>query len=374
MRNALSAFLVLLICTYASSPISAASAPAHLRFAGADWRVLPTSKQGRVTVADHDGREALFVSRAEVWRDDLELADGVLEFEVQATHESGFIGINFREDGNGNLEQFYIRGHQSGIADTTQYQPIHNGQTSWQIYAGPNEAQAVDVKVGAWLPVRIVMLGDAADIFVGDLDTPLLHVADLKGASASGRVGLYMSDRPWMQGTGAWFSRVRFRSAEAGDRLVGASREERAIPEGLIEAWSVSDAFSEEVLVGRFDLPEAARSWTRVRPETNGIVNLARVGARTDEADTVLVKTVLTGSGGEVRRLQFGYSDRVRLYLNGEEIYAGNSAWRARDHRHLGTVTWEDTVPLRLRDGDNELVAAVSEGFGGWGFTGALAE
>ena len=109
MRNALSAFLVLLICTYASSPISAASAPAHLRFAGADWRVLPTSEQGRVTVADHDGREALFVSRAEVWRDDLDLADGVLEFEVQATHESGFLGINFRDDGNGNLEQFYIQ-------------------------------------------------------------------------------------------------------------------------------------------------------------------------------------------------------------------------------------------------------------------------
>ena len=59
MRNALSAFLVLLICTYASSPASAASAPAHLRFAGADWRVLQTSEQGRVTVADHDGREAI---------------------------------------------------------------------------------------------------------------------------------------------------------------------------------------------------------------------------------------------------------------------------------------------------------------------------
>ena len=60
------------------------------------------------------------------------------------------------------------------------------------------------------------------------------------------------------------------------------------------------------------------------------------------------------------------------LYLNGEQIYAGNAGWRVRDHRHLGTIVRVDRVPLRLQAGDNVLTAAVSESFGGWGISASL--
>ena len=345
----------------------------RIAFEGADWLVLAAA-EGKAETGTIDGRDALFLSRAQVWRDDLDWTDLVIEYEVMPTIESGFIGVNFRADTSGQMEQFYVRPHQSGSDDATQYQPIHNGLASWQIYGGPNDIQATDIKAGAWLPVKIVVIGDAADIFVGDAQAPLLHVPDLKAMSESGAVGLFMGDRFWIKETGAWFSKIRLREAGEDDRLVGTPREEPALPEGLIRQWEVSAPFAETRLEGQHTLVQTGDAWRILEVEPNGVANLGRLNPVTQDANTVLVRTVLTEDEATVRRLRFGYSDRVRLYLNGEEIFAGNAGWRSRDHRHLGTVTWVDTVPLRREAGRNELVAAVSESFGGWGFTGAVTE
>ena len=86
------------------------------------------------------------------------------------------------------------------------------------------EVPQVIVAAGEWIPVRIVAIGDAADIFVGDMETPLLHVPDLRIDGAHGAIGLFMSDRPWMQDTGAWFSNVSIREATDADRVVGLCR------------------------------------------------------------------------------------------------------------------------------------------------------
>jgi len=66
-------------------------------------------------------------------------------------------------------------------------------------------------------------------------------------------------------------------------------------------------------------------------------------------------------------RVSFGYSDRVRVYLNGQLIYAGNNGYGSRDYRYLGTIGYFDQLRLPLRAGFNELWFAVSESFGGWG-------
>ena len=62
-----------------------------------------------------------------------------------------------------------------------------------------------------------------------------------------------------------------------------------------------------------------------------------------------------------------GFSDRAVVYLNGRALYRGDDTYRSRDYRFLGSIGWYDTVYLPLVEGDNELVVAVSEDFGGWG-------
>lgn len=64
-----------------------------------------------------------------------------------------------------------------------------------------------------------------------------------------------------------------------------------------------------------------------------------------------------------------GYSDDVSVFLNDKILYRGRSAQRFRDPGFLGIVNPEnDAVYLQLTKGRNELVLAVSELTGGWGF------
>ena len=68
-----------------------------------------------------------------------------------------------------------------------------------------------------------------------------------------------------------------------------------------------------------------------------------------------------------VRVLEIGFSDRVVVYLNGRALFRGNDTYRSRDYRFLGSIGFWDALFLPLLEGDNELVVAVSETFGGWG-------
>jgi len=71
----------------------------------------------------------------------------------------------------------------------------------------------------------------------------------------------------------------------------------------------------------------------------------------------------------QTKKLNIGYSDDVSVFLNDRILYRGRSAQRFRDPGFLGIVNPEnDAVYLPLKKGRNELVLAVSELTGGWGF------
>lgn len=64
-----------------------------------------------------------------------------------------------------------------------------------------------------------------------------------------------------------------------------------------------------------------------------------------------------------------GYSDDVSVSLNDNIPYRGRSAQNFRDTGFLGIVSPEnDAIYLPLKKGRNELLLAVSELGGGWGF------
>ena len=63
------------------------------------------------------------------------------------------------------------------------------------------------------------------------------------------------------------------------------------------------------------------------------------------------------------------------MFLNGKILYRGRSAQSFRDPGFLGIMNPEnDAVYLPLKKGSNELMLAVSELGGGWGFICRLAE
>ncbi len=329
-------------------------------------------------VESYLGREALFLKRNIAALQTEDLGDMVIEYNYAATHQSGFIGVNFRANAEtSNLEQFYTRPHQSGEPDATQYMVLTNGSSTWQLHAGPNEAVATDLPAQTWIKVRIVAIGDQADIFVGDMSKPLIHVPELRSSSTSGQVGLYASDRPWMSDTGAYFSNITVRAATENDTIIGTPAETDPLPEGLITSFEVSKPFKEAAISSAYtlpDLPERSDTWTQLSVENDGIANLARVAPLQDDKNTALVRISVSVDEASTKLLKFGYSDRVRLYVEGKLVYSGNAMWRSRDHRFLGTVALEDSIAIHLKPGDNEIIAAVSETFGGWGFKAALTD
>jgi hypothetical protein len=89
----------------------------------------------------------------------------------------------------------------------------------------------------------------------------------------------------------------------------------------------------------------------------------------------VYARTSIDSDQDQVKKLYIGYSDDVSVFLNGKILFRGRSAQNFRDPGFLGIVNPEnDAVYLPLRKGGNELMLAVSELGGGWGFICRLAD
>jgi hypothetical protein len=83
----------------------------------------------------------------------------------------------------------------------------------------------------------------------------------------------------------------------------------------------------------------------------------------------VYARTTIESDRDETKKLEIGYSDDVSVFLNGRILYRGRSAQGFRDPGFLGIVNpGNDAVYLPLKKGSNELMLAVSELGGGWGF------
>jgi len=343
--------------------------PESLSFEGAEWRI----RANEAVVEAHLGRTALKLTGGRVWRDDIQFGDGVIEFDVAFEERIGFIGPMWRAERDNRFEELYLRSHLSGKPDAVQYTPVENGLSAWQIFSDANAAAAIDMKYGEWNRVKIVVQGDKADFYF-NADTPQLHIPDLKTDIASGRVGLRASGPG---GGFAYFSNVTFRPLDDDEAIAGEAKETPDTPSGLIAEWEVSSPFPEDKVSNSLKLSDAnddGLEWRKLSVETNGIANLARLSGNDDGADTVFVRMALRSDRKQMKELHFGYSDRVRIYLNGKRVYFGNAGWRVRDYRFLGTVGFFDSVGLDLKKGDNELLVAVSETFGGWAWAGAMED
>jgi hypothetical protein len=90
-------------------------------------------------------------------------------------------------------------------------------------------------------------------------------------------------------------------------------------------------------------------------------------------AKVVFAKTIIHSDREQLRKLSLAYSDEVVVYLNGKPLFQGINDYSFREPGHYGTLNPDaETIYLPLKKGDNELVLAVSEFFGGWAFLGRL--
>jgi hypothetical protein len=295
---------------------------------------------------------------------DSEFTDGVIEYFCAFPEGRAFAGASWRVQDAANREEFYIRTHQSGNPDANQYTPVFNGLSAWQLYHGEGFGAAIDYEFDTWFPVKIVVSGDQAEVYIGDLDTPVLFIDDLKRKKASGAVGLNAANFGAVR-----FADFRYQALEK-PKLEGRVERARPRAEGTVSDWQVSDPFAEQEIDEKLEIPPNLKSqlgWATLSTEPTGLANLSRVSALSREANTVFAKLSVMSDREQAKTVTFGYSDRLRLFVNGRLFYTGTNGYRTRDYRYLGTIGYFDAVTVPLKKGSNELVFAVSESFGGWG-------
>jgi hypothetical protein len=300
--------------------------------------------------AHHLGRDCFLVENGTVT--DLRLTDGTIELELALGRGRAFPGVVWRLQDDENFESFFVRPHQVGNPDAIQYTPVFNGISSWQLYHGEGFWAPIAFPIDEWFTIRVVFAGPRADVYVAEMDEPALRVRQLKRPVAAGRIGIAAGGPPIHVARFSYGSEAELRSAPPPLPSV----------EGIVRAWDVSDPFREDDTE-----PFAGRTWTRLDAETNGLADLSRVNGIRDDRNTVLARTAIRSDRARSARLDFGFSDRATVYLNGEPLYRGDDTYRSRDYRFLGSIGWWDSVYLPLRAGENELAFAVSETFGGWG-------
>ncbi len=293
--------------------------------------------------------------------------NGIIEFDVAMEDKRGFAGVYFRWNDN-SAEYFYLRAHMSGKPDANQYTPRFNGLAGWQLYHSERFSTPTQYKFNQWIPVKLVVKDNKMDVYI-DSETPSLHIDNLMGPSAAGGVRFGGARQNFH------FSNIRIKHDDSVE-TVGAAPERKALPENLIKSFQVASlpiAATAVEAQARLD-PSllAGQVWQTLKVDESGAANLARVSGRTREVNTLLVRKTLRADVAKTVRLQYGFSDRVTVFLNGQAIAHGDDTYQTRDYRHLGTVGLYDSVFLPLRTGDNEVVFAVTEGFGGWAIKAAM--
>src|SRR5689334_21373764 len=96
------------------------------------------------------GKECLLLKSGTVFINDLQLQDGIIEADISVPQQRGFPGISFRVLDKNNSEHCYLRPHQSGNPDATQYTPVFNGSAGWQLYHGEGYSKAISSKFDQW--------------------------------------------------------------------------------------------------------------------------------------------------------------------------------------------------------------------------------
>ena len=337
-------------------------------------------RQGKVQTSEFQGRPCLSLDGGAAVVKDFAMRDGIVDVDVATPAVRGFFGIQFRIANEGaDAEWVYLRQHKTGLPDALQYTPVLHTGANWQLYNGPGFTGAVDIPRNEWFHLRLEVAGAQAKLYVKDMTTPALVMDDLKSGIQQGELALYVL-------TGATcFANFEVRTTPDAPW----QRHPPAMPAGTLTHWRLSPAY--DALARDLERPLTraelgAIRWEEVQAEPPGFVvvnryrdsphpNVSFQGDFSKRLEpqpgmkVVYARTHVDVKRDQVRKLYIGYSDDVSVFLNGKILYRGRSAQGFRDPGFLGIVNAEnDALYLPLKKGRNELVLAVSELGGGWGF------
>lgn len=326
-------------------------------------------------------------------RSDVRMRDGTIDVDLPMPDGRGtqFAGIAFRMASTADYEIVYFQSSNDGTRwMEMQYQPVYEGETTWQLYPGDGyEAQIPAVgdrrAPHAPLHVRLVFAGTRADVYVDSMTMPALRIRELKRTPVTGGVGVWAISP---EGAASRFD--AFSAHTSLDAPLAPAAPDTA-PIGQLMRWRLSARIPspEGVFAPRTLTPAlaaAADSGAVVTAERSGLVNLtAALGNPAGRQQVnvfggagfgmAVAHVTLVSDRARVARLRFGYSDGVGIFLDGRSLFAGRNDYDSRYKGYIATMSRDaDAIDLPLHSGRNDLVFIVTDKAFGWGFAARVED
>lgn len=247
-------------------------------------------------------------------------------------------GIGFRAADHQNYHFLYFRPGYGGTREAIQYVPVYNGTLSWVLYNYPTYEKTADIQSLQWFHVALEVKGEILKVFVNYSTDPQMEIPLIESNFKEG--GLLLR---------SMFGESYFANLSVTE-----------LPEALTD-WQISEQFPRKENLGLDPATKPAK-WTPVRPDLGGVVNLSRYVPNPN--GVVLARHALRSDTEKDMVLYFDFSGKLRIFLNGKEIFYYEK------HKLDRIFSGTERVVLHLNKGDNELLF-VSEGdaaFFGKGF------
>ncbi|WP_128543752.1 hypothetical protein [Larkinella soli] len=345
-----------------SAARAVAASPAEIRvpMEAGRWEFPPE----KARFLEHKAVPALqlLTSSDRVVLKDLNFSNGTIEFDMEP-EDPNFAGIYFRRQNDQESEYFYLRvdgGVDPGIRWAIQYAPILKGVNLWDMleyYQGPGSFRR-----NQWNHVKLVISGEQMRVYINDLNRPALEVPKLEGNTKEGGLAF--------QGKAVIANLVVKPQAVEG-LAPTAGIDPTAHDPRYLRKWSVTQPVSMpygQELTGK-DLPTAETAWEPVEAERRGLVNLTRRFGKTEGRRLIWLRTRITAKTDEKRRLDFGFSDEVWVFVNRQPVYFDKNLYGQPIMKKPGgrCSVENSSFEVPLKAGENEMLIALTNDFFGWG-------
>ena len=205
---------------------------------------------------------------------------------------------------------------------------------------------------GVWHKLSLEVQPGRVRVFIGENAEPALVLTRLQhGGQRLGKVGVW-SFLP------SYIRNLLIEEIPPAPIEPEATDLSKLKSESFITEWRVSSSVIQD---GAKD-----QTWTKTFVEENGTLNINRIHQAQPGA-TVEVRSDFTIAEEQETVLTLGYSDSIRLWVNGKEVYQGDWLWNPPHHD--GRIRPDfASVPIKWRKGANSIRAELSqrESFG-WG-------
>ncbi len=292
---------------------------------------------------------------------DLDFSNGTIEFDVKPVNPV-FVTMYFRWKDAKENECFYLRVARAGnptAMDAVQYTPYMDGINMWDIY-GQYQSHA-SFKKDEWNHVKMVISGSQMRVYVNSQTQPTLEIPYLEGNTRSGTLTFEGESE---------ISKLTINPAEVEGLSPLPGIDPTHNDPRYIRSWAVSEPVTTPKNVDfSYDLiPTPETSWQVLEAERAGLVNLTRKFGKSDTRRLVWLKVKIDSDKVQEKKVDFGFSDEVWVFLNGQLAYADKNLYgKPISKKPDGRCSIENTsFNLPLKQGHNELLIGIANDFFGW--------